>query len=210
MSDTALHIAEILLNSQAVTLSPDKPFRYTSGILSPIYCDNRVLISLPKERKQVINAFITAMESLPCDVVAGTATAGIPHAAWIADCLEKPMIYVRDKAKGHGRHNQIEGIAPHNKHTIMIEDLISTGQSVIKAAIACREAGAYVSHCCAIFSYHLPQTLQRFTENDLQLHSLCHLDALIEVALAKRIITAEQAQLIQTWQKDPENWTVPL
>ena len=144
---TQERIAEILLNVGAVTLNVAEPFTYSSGMRSPIYCDNRLLISHPQERQEVIQAFLEVLEKegVDADVIAGTATAGIPHAAWIAQALDKPMIYIRDKAKGHGKGNQIEGLVSEGASAVIIEDLISTGGSSIRAAIAAREAGSGVT-----------------------------------------------------------------
>ena len=143
------HIANILLEIHAVLLKPNNPFRFTSGILSPIYCDNRLIISHPDIRNTITAAFIHAIQkdSIIADTIAGVATAGIPHAAWIADRLHLPMIYVRNKAKDHGKTNQIEGSLNQGSHTVVIEDLISTGGSVVKAIKACRESGAKSSSC---------------------------------------------------------------
>ncbi len=169
-----VEIAKILLESKAVTLRPEKPYRYASGILSPIYCDNRVLISLPEKRKIIIDSFIDLIKSskIEFDVVAGTATAGIPHAAWIAHKLDKPMIYIRQKTKGHGKENSIEGILTKKDRTIIIEDLISTGGSSVGAVKAVKAKGGIVDACFAIFTYEMKKAKESFREVKCKVHTL--------------------------------------
>jgi len=205
---TATDIAKLLLSIKAVALNVKEPFRYTSGILSPIYCDNRVIISHPDQRNHVINAFLEIIneESLAFDVVAGTATAGIPHAAWIADRLNKPMVYVRSKAKGHGKQNQIEGSLEKGQKALVVEDLISTGGSAINAALALRDAGAIVDDCVAIFDYQLPISLQRFQEAKVQSHTLSNFPTLIETARNNKILTDDECDQALLWYQNPEAW----
>lgn len=203
-------IAKLLLEIKAVTLNVKTPYRYTSGILSPIYCDNRLIISYPEKRQQIINAFLDLIKKnqLNFDVVAGTATAGIPHAAWIADRLQKPMVYVRNQAKGHGKQNQIEGKIEAGQSALVIEDLISTGGSSVAAGLALREVGAKVTDCLAIFTYDLAPARQRFIEANIKLHTLTNLTTLLTVAEKESYISeAEKTQALR-WGKDPANWAV--
>lgn len=201
-------IANILLEIGAVTLNTKEPYRYTSGILSPIYCDNRLLISYPEKRKHVIQAFLDVIDenSIDYDVIAGTATAGIPHAAWVADRLNAPMIYIRSKAKEHGKKSRIEGLLEADAHTVIIEDLISTGGSSVSAGEAVREEGGVVGHCVAIFTYQMKKAEDRFAESKIQLHTLTNFATLVKVASEHNYIEAEDAEKILAWNKDPEGW----
>lgn len=204
----AQQIAKILLEIKAVTLNLRNPFRYTSGILSPIYCDNRLIISYPEKRKIIIDGFIQLIKekNLSVDVVAGTATAGIPHAAWIADHLNLPMVYVRGENKKHGKQNQIEGLLAKNQNALVIEDLISTGGSSIAAGLALREAGASVTDCLAIFTYQFPETTKKFEQAHLALHTLSNFSTLIDVAVNAGYITAEEKTHALRWQLNPNAW----
>jgi orotate phosphoribosyltransferase len=148
-------IATDLLQIEAVALRPHQPFTWTSGLKSPIYCDNRLTMSYPNIRERIADGFAAIIkEQYPdAEVIAGTATAGIPHAAWVAQKLNLPMIYIRDKAKGHGKENLIEGLVKPGQKVVVIEDLISTGGSSLKAALAVNDAGAKALAVLAIFSY---------------------------------------------------------
>lgn len=204
----AEQIAKLLLEIKAVTLNLKQPYRYTSGILSPIYCDNRLIISYPDKRQQVIDAFLKLIEeqNIQFDIAAGTATAGIPHAAWLADRLNKPMVYVRGKAKGHGKQNQIEGVLEKGQTTLVIEDLISTGGSSVAAGLSLREAGATVNDCIAIFTYQMQKSIDAFKEADIHLHTLSDFTTLINVAVQENYITEEEKKLALEWNQDPANW----
>ncbi|WP_255668340.1 orotate phosphoribosyltransferase [Brevibacillus daliensis] len=204
----AKQAATHLLEIGAVHLRPDQPFTWTSGIKSPIYCDNRITMSYPVVRQFLATSFAELIkERFPeAEVVAGTATAGIPHAAWVADQLELPMIYVRDKAKGHGRQNLIEGQLPQGKKVVVIEDLISTGGSSLKAAKAVEEAGGTVLGVIAIFSYQFKEALATFEEAGFPLHTLSHYSALLEIAREKGTITAEQEKVLSNWKENPREF----
>jgi orotate phosphoribosyltransferase len=201
-------IAKLLLEIKAVSLNVHEPFRYTSGIISPIYTDNRLIISYPDKRKIIIEAFLDLIkrEKLVFDVVAGTATAGIPHAAWISNALEKPMVYVRAKAKEHGKQNQIEGHLEKNQRAIVIEDLISTGKSSIAAAEALRESGGIVDDCLAIFTYGLPTALSSFTNAKVKCHALTNFQTLLETAVTLGYINQQEMEIAQNWNKNPSKW----
>ncbi|MFD1772994.1 orotate phosphoribosyltransferase [Paenibacillus rhizophilus] len=198
-------IAAYLLKIQAVALRPQEPFTWTSGIKSPIYCDNRLTLSYPEIRSYIADAFaeLIAAEYPGTEVIAGTATAGIPHAAWVADKLNLPMAYIRDKAKGHGKQNQIEGIISPGQKVIVVEDLISTGGSSLKAAQAVKEAGGEPLAVLAIFSYELDRATNTFEEAGIPLQSLSNYSTLIDVALGQGKIAAEDVELLQSWRRDP-------
>lgn len=198
-------IAKELLGIKAVALQPDQPFTWTSGIISPIYCDNRLTMSYPAIRSLIADGFVQLIRKYypDAEIIAGTATAGIPHAAWVAERMNLPMIYIRDKAKGHGKKNQIEGALPAGAKTVVIEDLISTGGSSLKAALAVNEAGGTALGVAAIFSYQLDQAEATFSEADMPLHTLSNYTALIEAALEAGTIRQSDVELLQSWRKDP-------
>ena len=206
--DKAQEIAKLLLEIKAVTLNLREPYRYTSGILSPIYCDNRLIISYPEKRKIIIDAFLSLIQekNLTVDVIAGTATAGIPHAAWIADRLNLPMVYVRSEAKKHGKQNQVEGLLKKNQRALVIEDLISTGGSSVAAGLALRDAGASITDCVAIFNYQLGSAKEKFAHANIALHTLSDLNTLLDVAATAGYITVEEKSQALRWNQDPANW----
>jgi orotate phosphoribosyltransferase len=203
-----IEIAAILLESNAVTLRPEKPFKYASGILSPIYCDNRLLISLPQAREKIIEAFIASIKNigLKFDTVAGTATAGIPHAAWIADRLKKPMIYVRSESKDHGKENFIEGTIHKGEEALVVEDLISTGGSVINAVNAIRNVGAIANNCLAIFTYEMKKAKDAFKGINCKLYTLTNFTTLVKLACEKNYISKENEKTVLEWNQDPQGW----
>jgi len=203
-------IASYLLKIEAVALRPQQPFTWTSGIKSPIYCDNRLTLSYPEIRSYIADAFaeLIATQYPGTEVIAGTATAGIPHAAWVADKLNLPMAYIRDKAKGHGKQNQIEGIISPGQKVVVIEDLISTGGSSLKAAEAVKEAGADPVAVLAIFSYQLDRAEKAFQEAGIPLQSLSDYGTLIDVALGQGKIASTDVELLQSWRKDPSSFGV--
>ena len=204
-------IAKLLLERNAIQLRPQQPFTFSSGIVSPIYCDNRVLISYPEQRMAITQAFIALIEQhqLTFDVIAGTATAGIPHAAWLAQTLNLPMIYVRSKAKVHGKSNQIEGVLNNHQRVLVIEDLVSTGGSVINATEAIRQQGGIVSDCLCIFTYGMQQAQIAMSQASLHCRALTELNTLLETAHELHYITATDIPLIQQWQQSPRNWSAP-
>ncbi|NMP11035.1 orotate phosphoribosyltransferase [Paenibacillus polymyxa] len=201
-------VASHLLRIQAVALRPQQPFTWTSGIKSPIYCDNRLTMSYPEVRELIADSFAALIrEQYPeTEVIAGTATAGIPHAAWVAQKLNLPMAYVRDKAKGHGKENQIEGRISAGQKVVVIEDLISTGGSSIKAAQAVEQAGAQPLAVLAIFSYQLDKATQAFEEAGVKLQTLSNYTALMEVALREGTIQQEEMELLRSWRQDPASF----
>lgn len=201
-------IAKDLLEIEAVFLSPNQPFTWASGIKSPIYCDNRITMSYPKVRKEIAQGLAEKIkqEFPEVEVIAGTATAGIPHAAWVAEILDLPMVYIRSKAKAHGKGNQIEGRIFEGQKMVVIEDLISTGGSVLEAAEAAKREGADVLGVAAIFTYELPKGKANFEAAGLPLVTLTNYSVLIEFALENKIIDETELALLKEWKKDPENW----
>ncbi len=201
-------IAKDLLEIEAVFLNPSDPFTWASGIKSPIYCDNRITMSYPKVRKEIAKGLASKIkEAFPeVQVIAGTATAGIPHAAWVAEILDLPMVYIRSKAKDHGKGNQIEGRIVEGQKMVVIEDLISTGGSVLEAAEAAKREGADILGVAAIFTYELPKGEANFEKAEIPLMTLTNYSVLIEAALEDRYIDEQELTLLKEWKKDPENW----
>ncbi len=187
-------IANALYKINAIQIKPDRSFVWTSGIHSPIYCDNRLTMSYPEIRKKIVIEFANIIEQLPekPDVIAGCATAGIPHAAWLAEHLGLPMVYVRSKPKGHGKQNQIEGKIEKGEKVIVIEDLISTGGSSIESALVLQEAGAKVLSVLAIFSYGLKKADQQFTSEKIAYATITNFDVLAEALVENNEITVEE------------------
>lgn len=206
--EQAEKIAGLLLECEAVSLNPKEPYTWASGIKSPIYCDNRITMSYPAVRKEIARGLADIIRKFypETEVIAGTATAGIPHAAWVAEELDLPMIYIRSKAKGHGKQNQIEGHLTEGQKVVCIEDLISTGGSVIDAASAVQQAGGVVLGCAAIFSYQLDAAMDNFQKADLPIHTLSNYSALIKAAAEKGIIKSEDKMLLNEWRDNPAEW----
>lgn len=194
-------IAEILLNVGAVELSPEEPFTWASGIESPIYCDNRLTMSDPIGRKKIAQGLSELIRANypETTVIAGTATAGIPHAAWVADILGLPMVYIRSKAKGHGRSRQIEGKIADSDKAVIIEDLISTGGSSLNAAEALRSEGIEVTGIVSIFTYELQSADETFASAGLTYKSLTDFGALAEVAKEKGSINKDSMASLLEW-----------
>ncbi|MFB5194113.1 orotate phosphoribosyltransferase [Neobacillus sp. KR4-4] len=202
-------MAEKLLDINAVALKPEEPFTWASGLRSPIYCDNRLTLSYPEVRKAIAAGLQQLIEeNFPgTEVIAGTATAGIPHAAWVSDLMDLPMCYVRSKAKGHGKGNQIEGKAEAGQKVVVVEDLISTGGSVITAVQALREAGCDVLGVVSIFTYGLEKGRELLQENEITSKSLTDYETLIEVAISKGIVTGDDQKSLLLWSKNPAEWS---
>lgn len=200
-------IAKALLDIEAVTLSPSEPYTWSSGLRSPIYCDNRLTLSFPAVRQQIIDGLVEAVSALNVDVIAGTATAGIPHATLLADRLGLPLVYVRSSAKGHGKGNQIEGTFAEGANVLVIEDLLSTGGSSIDAAKAIEQAGGNVVRIQAIFSYGLEKLVHNLETAGYEAHALTTFAELIEVAEAEGAITTEEQQSLAEWQQNPVAWS---
>ena len=197
------NIAEILLETQAVKLSPENPFKFASGILSPIYCDNRVIISYPEKRKIIRDGFAKLIEkfNLEFDVIAGTATAGIPHAAWLSELLDKPMVYVRGESKSHGRKNRIEGVVKKGDRVLIVEDLVSTAGSLISVVEALREEECIVDDCIAIFSYGMKKGIDNLRNSKINLYTLENFENLIETAVKTGYIKEKDVETVMKWKE---------
>ena len=197
-------LAKELLAIQAVALRPNDYFTWTSGIKSPIYCDNRITMSYPSIRREIAAGMVEVIKEkyLAVEVVAGTATAGIPHAAWVSELLDLPMIYVRDSAKKHGKTNQIEGRVLEGQKVVIIEDLISTGLSSLKVAKALREAGTEVLGVVAIFSYELKKAQAAFEEAGVEYITLTNYPVLVEEAVAIDYIHQDDVEKLLEWRNE--------
>ncbi|MCC4380991.1 orotate phosphoribosyltransferase [Limosilactobacillus reuteri] len=202
-------VAKALLDIHAVTLNPDQPFTWASGLKSPIYTDNRLTISYPEVRQAIFNGMVEQIKLhfSEADVIAGTATAGIPHAAWVAQNMELPMIYVRTKPKDHGQGKQIEGVLKEGQKVVVIDDLISTGGSVLNAVRAVNNAGGKVIGVVSVFTYNLPAAEQNFMANGLKYYSVTDYMTLIKVAKENNQISADHLKSLQEWRKDPLSWS---
>ncbi|WGN89127.1 orotate phosphoribosyltransferase [Ligilactobacillus faecis] len=201
-------IAKDLLEINAVKLSPKEPFTWASGLKSPIYCDNRLTISYPKIRRAIAKGLAQLIkENFPTvEVIAGTATAGIPHAAFIAEELNLPLVYVRSKPKDHGQGRQIEGVLKKGAKTVVIDDLLSTGGSVLKAVKAAENEDADVLGVAAIFSYQLKALEENFNKARLPFITLTNYTELLSAALETGHISAAEEEILQKWRLDPAAW----
>ncbi len=201
-------IAELLLETEAVFLRPDEPFVWASGIKSPVYCDNRLTLTAPQARNIIEQAMADTVkaEYPEAEILMGTSTAGIAHAAIAAHILGLPMGYVRGSAKDHGRGNRIEGRLLPGQKTVVIEDLISTGGSVLDTVEALRQAGAEILGIVSIFTYQFEEAERRMSETGVKNISLCDLDALMQAAELKGYITAEQRKMVEAFRADPKDW----
>ncbi|WP_181348865.1 orotate phosphoribosyltransferase [Thalassobacillus sp. CUG 92003] len=194
-------LAGKLLQIGAVQINVEQPFIWTSGIESPIYCDNRLTMSYPEIRTQIAEFFIDKIKAMDedVDVIAGCATAGIPHAAFVADRLNLPMVYVRSSAKKHGKQNQIEGTFARGEKVVLIEDLVSTGQSSLHAAHAIRDAGGEVLQVLSIFSYGLNRAHQAFQEASYPFTSLFDLNELMTMMKRENQLSSQDETKLQEW-----------
>jgi orotate phosphoribosyltransferase len=203
-----LSIAEKLLQINAVKLNPQNPFTWASGWKSPIYCDNRKILSYPHVRdyikSEMTNTIFT--EFPDADVIAGVATAGIPWGVLVADLLSLPFIYVRSKPKEHGMGNQIEGVLNAGQKVVVIEDLISTGKSSLEAVKAIQEAQGEVVGLCSVFTYEFSISQQIFAAENIKTISLSNYSSLIDIALEKKIISEEEVTLLKLWRENPSEW----
>jgi len=196
-------VASILLEKEAVKIQPTNPFTWTSGIKSPIYCDNRLLISYPDAFNTIVLAFKEMIVKKKFDVVAGTATAGIPWAAFLAYELDLPMIYIRKEAKAHGTKSQIEGVMEKGAKVLIVEDLVSTGKSSIAAVQAVRKEGGVVSDVVSIFQYGFPEAKSAFIKADCKLTSITDFPALLE---EMEDVSADEKKHVLAFSKDPKKW----
>ena len=204
---TAQKVAALLFESGAITFRTSRPFKFTSGILSPVYSDNRLLISDVKKREGITDFFIERIKKLKkFDVIAAVATAGIPHASFVAQKLKLPLVYVRTSKKGHGLENQVEGRIKRGQTALVIEDLVSTGQSSTQAVKALRKLGANADNLLAIFTYNLNAANENFKKNKINFQALCSLETAVGVAKENGYLKKEQVKTILEWAKDPKNW----
>ncbi len=206
--NTAKKTAELLLQINAIKLKPENPFTWASGWKSPIYCDNRILLSYPIIRNFIKDEMAKQVESLygKPDIIAGVATGAIGIGALVADVMGLPFIYVRPEPKSHGRKNQIEGKLDENQTVVVIEDLISTGKSSLNAVDALREKGANVKGMLAIFTYGFETAASNFKEKDIKLNTLSSYEYLIEQASDTGYIKEEQLRTLMEWRTDPSKW----
>lgn len=206
--DSALKVAEFLLQIKAVKLQPRKPFTWASGWKSPIYCDNRVTLSFPQIRTFIRQEFVNLIQEEfgKPEVIAGVATGGIAQGALVAQELGVPFVYVRSSSKGHGMQNRVEGYLEKGKSVVVVEDLISTGNSGLEAVKALRESGANVKGMVAIFTYGFKVAADNFKKHQLPLRTLTDYESLIDQALKSDYIDESQIESLQKWREAPEKW----
>ncbi|HCS20444.1 MAG TPA: orotate phosphoribosyltransferase [Bacteroidetes bacterium] len=204
----AAKIAEYLLQIKAIKLQPNDPFTWASGWKSPIYCDNRVSLSFPAIRSDIKNALAAKIKELYPEVeaIVGVATAGIPQGALVADALNLPAAYVRPEPKSHGRQNQLEGDLPKGCKVVVLEDLISTGKSSLKAVEVLREMGLEVIGLAAIFTYGFPIAESNFKQASCPWFALSDYNVLIDTAIKTGYVRQEDAVKLAEWRKSPETW----
>jgi orotate phosphoribosyltransferase len=206
---TARKTAELLLQINAIKLNPQEPFTWASGLKSPIYCDNRIILSYPPIRNFIVSEMAKPIETLfgKPDVIAGVATGAIGIGAIIADYLGLPFVYVRPEPKKHGRQNQIEGKLDAHANVVVIEDLISTGKSSLNAVKALKNEGhANIKGMMAIFTYGFEASETSFEEQHLDVYTLGNYDILLEEAYKTNYLNKKEVELLKTWRKDPANW----
>jgi len=201
-------IAKALLKINAVGFSPQSPVTFKSGIISPVYVDNRQLIFHPTEWHSVVEGFHTLAEeqSLDCDVIAGVAVGGVPHSSALAYITASPSVFIRKEAKGHGKGNRIEGGDVKGKRVLLVEDLVTTGGSSLSGVEALRDAGAIITDVLAIVSYGFKESQEAFQHSELTLHTLTNFDTILAEALSQKLFTEAEASKIKEWFDDPHNW----
>ena len=206
--EIARKTAEVLLQVNAIKLSPSEPFTWASGWKSPIYCDNRIILSFPTIRnyiREIMGKEIEKLYGKP-DVIAGVATGAIGIGILVAEYLGLPFIYVRPEAKGHGRQNQIEGFVQKGQNVVVVEDLISTGKSSLNAVKALKEAEVHVKGMVAIFSYGFDVATENFKKENITLHTLSNYESLLEQALATNYIAQKELETLSVWNSNPSKW----
>lgn len=208
--DHSIKIADSLLECNAIKLQPNKPFTWASGWKSPIYCDNRKTLAYPEIRKYIKNAFCDVINDTfkSFDIIAGVATGAIAQGALVADALEKPFCYIRSAPKDHGLTNLIEGELKAGQKVVVVEDLISTGGSSLKAVEAVRNAGAEVVGMVAIFTYGFPSTAENFKKSKVELITLSNYEVLTDLALKKGYIQQEMVPILKKWREAPDKWGI--
>lgn len=208
--NTAKKTAEVLLHINAIKLSPNAPFTWASGWKSPIYCDNRLVLSYPAIRNYIKSELAKNIENLygKPDVIAGVATGAIGIGALVADDLGLPFVYVRPEAKKHGRQNQIEGRLEKGQNVVVVEDLISTGKSSLNAVEALKSAAVNVKGMAAIFTYGFERSKTNFEEKNIELHTLSNYEALLEQALDTGFINDKELNVLSQWNSNPSVWDI--
>lgn len=203
-------VAEALLAIGGVGFRPEDPLTFKSGIVSPVYCDNRTFPFWPVHWKQVIDGFaaLTERENLPFDVIGGIETAGIPHSAALAYAMGRPSIFVRKQAKEHGKRNRVEGGDVAGKRVLLVEDLVTTGGSSLSGVEALREAGATVTDCLAIISYGFPAAREAFAAARVTLHTLTDFETVLDGATASGLLHETGAADVRDWMRDPHGWGI--
>ena len=207
--NTAKKTAEVLLHINAIKLNPKTPFNWASGWKSPIYCDNRMVLSYPAIRNYIKSEMAKKLENTfgKPDVIAGVATGAIGIGALVAEELGLPFVYVRPEPKKHGRKNQIEGHLEKGQNVVVVEDLISTGKSSLAAVDALKSAGATVKGMVAIFSYGFEVSKKNFDENKLDLYTLSNYENLLEQALDTNFINEKESNVLSQWNANPSEWS---
>jgi orotate phosphoribosyltransferase len=207
--NTSIQIADALLQINAIKLNVKNPFTWASGMKSPIYCDNRQILSYPAIRSLVAGKLADMAKDLfpQADLIAGVATGAIAHGVLVADRMGKGFVYARSAPKGHGLGNQVEGKITPGAKTLVIEDLVSTGKSSLEALEALSQAGCKVLGMLAIFTYELPIAVQRMKDKDCPLYTLSNFSALIHLALEKQVISSDEYRHLMIWREDPEQWS---
>jgi len=207
-TDTAKKTAELLLQINAIKLNPSNPFTWASGWKSPIYCDNRITLSFPPIRNYIREEFSKHIEKVygKPDVIAGVATGAIGIGILVAEYMGLPFVYVRPEAKKHGRQNQVEGFLQKGQNVVVVEDLISTGNSSLMAVEALKAAGANVKGMVAIFTYGFDVSVENFKKANVTLNTLGNYDTLLEEAVAKRYITESEQETLKKWRNNPSTW----
>ena len=208
MENIEKKVAQQLLRVKAVKLNAENPFTWASGWKSPIYCDNRKLLTYPAERKMITEALVSVIGDSfkDVDLIAGVATGAIAWGIMVAEALGKPFVYVRPKPKDHGTQSQVEGQIEPNQRIVVVEDLVSTGASSLSACDALRKAGGIVLGLVAIFSYNFPLSRREFEYKDVELHTLCQYDSLLEEAVAENYIDAAHVEVLKEWRINPSTW----
>ena len=207
-------ISEVLLKIKAFSVNTREPFRFVSGVLSPIYLDCRRLISFPYERNLVINCAVDIVKNAVglenIDVIAGGETAGIPLASWLSDRLNMPMIYVRKKPKDYGKKRQTEGVLNPGQRVLLFEDMITDGGSKLNFFNGIKNDGGVVEHCLVVYEYGYENARKRLTENGVKLHSMTDLDSVLKFCTKTRYFCDEEIEEVREWFKDPNKWVEKL
>lgn len=205
---TKIEVARLLLQSKAIKIEPANPFTWASGWKSPIYCDNRKTLSFPLIRNKICDEFVELIRKeygIP-DVIGGVATGAIAQAALVADEMDLPMVYIRSSTKSHGLENLIEGVLKPGQKVVIVEDLVSTGGSSLKAVDALRSAGAEVMGMVAIFTYGFELARKNFEEHKCKLFTLSNYESLLDTALEEGFISNFHLEILEDWRRNPENW----